>query len=100
MNCAAFPWPTGLNYFRGWLTKGWVFDTASEGQAIIANGHFLQTSKREHFKETALVKLPGEKPGKQRNKSGEELSLFITLEVAVIKGVVGHFREVPYSPCD
>lgn len=46
------------------------------------------------------MKLPGETPGKQRNKSGEELSLFITLEVAVIKGVVGHFREVPYSPCD
>lgn len=50
MNSRVSPQSAGLNYFR--LTKVCGFDTASKEKTIIANGHFLYTSKSVYFKDS------------------------------------------------
>lgn len=55
-----------------------VFDTASKGKTIIVNGHFLYTSKSVNFKETTLVKLPGNAVGK---KLVEGIFVYTTLKI-------------------
>lgn len=56
MNSRVSPQSAGLNYFS--LTKVCGFDTASKEKTIIANGHFLYTSKSVYFKDSTLLKPP------------------------------------------